>query len=239
MKKNILNHDMKRETKGERLKYKIQACGYSQREFAQLIDVSAQMISLYIGGRSDMSPRVLKRAAEVLNTSVDYLSLRSDNDTPEYYVQMTQDVDYADADAKEINKLLFRTAHIRELLQTMGVRISSTAIVNNKSYFCNISGEWIDEAGRAIDLDEMLEEIRKNHNEAEFCNEITYRGDVITMSQEELNSWLINLWNYMQMSIQSTFGFFDPVGAGILDDDIIRALKGLPAIDRRLQIKRK
>ena len=239
MRKNIKYNEVKKETKGERLKYKIMACGYSQREFARLIDVSAQMISLYIGDKSDMSPRVLKRAAEVLNTSADYLSLRSDNDTPEYYVQMTKDVDYADADAKEVNMLLFRTAHVRELIQTMGVRITSTVIVNKKSYFCNTSGEWIDDSGRAVNYDDLLEEIRNNFNDAEFNNEVTYRGEIITMTQEELNIWLINFWNYLQMQLQSTFGFFDPVGAGIIDDDVIRALKGLPAIDRSLQIKRK
>lgn len=239
MRKNIKYNEAKKETKGERLKYKIQACGYSQREFAKMIDVSAQMISLYISGKSDMSPKVLKRAAEILNTSVDFLTLRSDSDIPEYYVQMAKDVEYADIDAKEVNRLLYRTAHIRELLQTMGVRITSTAIIDNKSYFSNTSGEWIDDSGRTVNYDDLLDEIRNNYNDAEYSNEVTYRGEIITMTQEELNSWLVNFWNYVQMQLQSTFGFFDPVGAGILDDDIVRALKGLPAIDRSLQIRRK
>ncbi len=219
-------NDRKPQTQGSRLKELINSRGYTQEEFAKLIGVSKQMITHYINGRNKMSQKTLRRAVDVLNTSIDYLTLKSDDDIPERF-STGEKLMLSSNDERMRSRQMFRTAHAKEYLKAIGIRFNSIARIKGKEYICDDRGKWMTAYGDEIDFGLIIEEIRANHNDAEYFTEVAYKDKQIQMDEEQLTRFLISVYNNVVVLISSVFDVTTPIETEIAETFLMRALKGL------------
>ncbi len=226
----------KEETKGSRLRSTIKSRGLSQKQFAKAIGVTDQMVSNYVTDANQMSQATLNKAAEVLNTSIDFLLMKSDIDQPERHVAMAEAAPYADA-VKLYNKLRYQTAHVLKMIKAQGVRICETITVGSCEYTCDSTGMWVDISGDEVDFDWILEEVRSNFKKAEYKVEVSFLGKSIEMTEREYMAWLLSMWNANRYLLQSKFSVLDPVIIEVAETPLSRALQGLPDLEDTEQMK--
>lgn len=224
--------NMNEETSGKRLKYLLQKNGRTQKSFAEEIKVSEQTVSAYVSDNvkiENIAPDKLQRIARVLNTSVAFLTMRSNDDIPERFATWIDDPN--DDEGERESRMNYRNAHIKGLMRSMNVRFGKTIIIKGKKYCTNYRDVFTDEFGEEVDREELLEEIRLNHEDAECLTDVFYHGQTKTLTEEQLNRWLGSLWNSFSSTLQVSFNICEPEEPVIADNDITRALKGLPPLE--------
>ncbi len=219
-----------RETKGSRLKKLIQSRGMMQKEFAEAVGVSDQMVTLYVQDKSCMSPTVLVRAMEVLSTSMDYLLLRSDVDMPERNAQMVKAVPWSE-EQKKYNRQFYRTGQALKMLKAQGVRITATITIGKSTYVSQDWGPWTDEEEDSVDYDQLLDQIRSDPKKATYDIEVAFLGSILHMDETEYQSWLLSIWNCQRAQLHGLFRVTDPITTEVVDTPMARALKGLPDME--------
>ena len=225
---------VKDETKGRRLLTTMHSRGYSDISFAEETGIPADQIYLYTTNLADVTTNILTIFASALNTSKDFLDLKSESDIPDGYTSWDKDIKAEDKDAHDLNYQLYRNAQIKDLLQALGMRFSPSCRVKEKKYYCTKYGEWFAEDGVKASFDAILDDMRSNFNDSEYLIDVFYRGHFITLSEHQLNDWFTEAWNDFIDGINDKFGLPGIVKAETVDDDIDRALKGLPDLDRSL-----
>ncbi len=119
--------NMNEETSGKRLKYLLQKNGRTQKSFAEEIKVSEQTVSSYVSDNvkiENIAPDKLQRIARVLNTSVAFLTMRSNDDIPERFATWIDDPN--DDEGERESRMNYRNAHIKGLMRPMNVRFGKT-----------------------------------------------------------------------------------------------------------------
>ncbi len=80
------NYKAKEITIGSRLKAKIESVDSTLSELAEQLGCTREHIEQICADKVSMTPHELMQAAEALGTSTEYLSLESDSDLPQEYV---------------------------------------------------------------------------------------------------------------------------------------------------------
>lgn len=81
------NYIAKEITIGSRLMAKIDSVDFTLSELAEQLGCTRDHIEQICADKVSMTPNELTKAAEALGTSVEYLSLVSDSDLPQEYVE--------------------------------------------------------------------------------------------------------------------------------------------------------
>ncbi len=217
--------EIKKETTGSRLKNLIRSRGFSQKEFAKILGVTEQSVSLYVRDKLQMSPAVLEKAATILNTSIDYILLNSNDDIPEQYSSLAKSSQFPEK-IKQYNQQYFRCAHALRMLKAQGVQVVSTLKIRDESYVLNDKDIWMDKNGVEQDEDFLFDQVRKHYSASSCTHEVSFLGNVITMSEEEYITWLLSVWNSNRILLQSKFNVSGNITTTFTDTYISAALKG-------------
>ncbi len=161
----------------------------------------------------------------------------SNTDIPEKYLKMLHGIAPDTEEVRALNMMLFQKANTKEYLQAQGVRFKSTMRIGEKYYYTDLSGEWFNAEGKEVSFENLLKWLQADHQNSECFTTVSYRGRSIKLDEEQLNMWLCSVSNLINIQLQSAFEFNDDFHfAKAVDDDIIRALKGLPTLDRSFKL---
>ncbi len=215
---------------GQRLKNTIRERGLTQREFAKAIGVTDQMISLYINGKSKMSAKTLAKAAAVLNTSIEYLVLKTDADMPNRLVAYASRFSSKVSENDKKRSISFRCTTMGKMLEAQGVKRQDYVTIGNSDYMAYQSGIeriWVDTNGVSLSNDELFHQIRENPEASEHWCELTYGGRSIKLNEDDYNFWLLSMWNSINLQLQARFMVPLPLLNEIPETDMSMALRGL------------
>ncbi len=218
-------------TPGSRLRDLIERRGYKMKVFAELTGVVPTTLSKFVNGKP-MSDKYIKKAAEILNVTPEYIKCESNDMTPPRYLQYTEDMTQ---EAKDSSRQAYRFGQMREFLKSMGVDFvwkakigetgDPTLLLGNYGWY-PIDGKadtWMEEE----EIDEIqFIKLLYNNPGSKVWIEMSFRGRKVSMEYTEFQRWMRCLVASMEIKIQEQFDVFYDVSMQVADTDIDRALRG-------------
>lgn len=213
-------------TPGERLKHVIECQAIKMRDFALITGIDPSTLSRYVNGKQPMPPRYIKKAAEFLNVSPEYLLCESNDPTPPVFQIENEGISQ---EMLDYNLQQYRFNGLTQLLTRLGITFVMKIQIEDKIYIANNQLQWNLEGGTDEDtLDEIegVKQMYKHQGQCKVWVEMTYKDRRVTADYADFHKWLKSILAMIEIYIQGKFDVSFSVSTFVADTDIDRALKG-------------
>lgn len=215
-------------TPGSRLKDLIENRGYKMKNFAEESGIIPTTLSKFVNNKLPMSNKYIRRAAELLDVTEEYLKCESDDMIPPRYVSY---LDTTTSAEKEYNKQQSQLLYLQSFLTTLGIDFIWRAQVADTLYILRNNLHWVaisdtNETEDELDQIELNNKMCQHFGESKMWIEMTFKGRKVSMTYQEFQQWMRTLVAGMEIKIQDKFNVFYDVSLHVADSDIDRALRG-------------
>ena len=218
-------------TPGDRLRDLIERRGYKIKTFAELTGVVPTTLSKFVNGKP-MSDKYIKKVAEVLDVTPEYIKCESDDMTPPRYLQYAKEMPQEE---KDVGRQMYRFGFIAELLHVWGVDIiwkakigeaGNLTLIRNQYGWIPIDGKtepWMDEYG--VDEDKLIKLINENPGSKVWI-EMTFKDRKVSLDYSEYQRWMKSIAASVELKIQEKFDLFYDISMKVEKTEIDQALRG-------------
>ena len=218
-------------TPGSRLRDLIEKRGYKMKVFAEITGVVPNTLSKFVNGKP-MSDKYIKKAAEVLDVTPEYIKCKSDDMTPPRYLQYTKDIPQEE---KNVSRQIYRFSFMGEMLNAMGVDIiwkakigesGDPTLIGTKHGWIPVDGkteQWMDEYG--VDEEEFIK-LLNEHPGSKVWIEMTFKDRKVSMDYSEYQRWMRSMVASIELKIQEKFDLFYDISMRVEETEINQALRG-------------
>lgn len=218
-------------TPGTRLRDLIERRGGKMKTFAEASGVTPNTLSKFVNDRQPMSNKYIRRAAELLDVTPEYIKCESDDMTPPRYLRYNDDVS---TEMKDYTQQTWQFSHMEQYLQSQKVEFIRKMKIKDVIYIQSTHGEWFPIDGKTNSIiDEYglgeissIKEIYKNPGECEVWVEMTYKNRKIKLSEADYKRWLRYITATIELMLQEKFEVYHDISMDVADSDYDRALKG-------------
>lgn len=216
-------------TPGSRLRDLIEKRGYKMKVFAEITGIVPNTLSKFVNGKP-MSDKYIKKAAEVLDVTPEYIKCESDDMTPPRYLQYSKDLPQKEKDA---NRQAGQFAQMQALLKSMGVDITLKATIGGPDTLTVVRGgyNWMPVEGKTysweeegIDDDSIVRLLTRPGSRVWV--DLNFRERKVSLDYADFQRWLRSLVGTIELRIQEKFDLFYDISMRVEDTDIDQALKG-------------
>lgn len=213
-------------TPSERLKSLIELHAFKMKDFAEISGVYPTTLSRYVNGKQAIPLHYIKKAADILNVTPEYILCESDDSTPPFFQSELKGINQ---EMLDYNLQQFRFNNLVIFLKSMGVSFFWKMSIDDKRYDMDQNGIWHLANGIEDDYLDEIDAIKEMYRHPGRCKvwiEMYYKDRKIIKDYAAYRMWLKGFIAKAEIDIQELFGVSFNTNTMVVESDIDRALKG-------------